>query len=237
MFCSLLSIVKLLIVRCSAVSFQLWSFSLCDVLQSLFNFEASHCAMFCSLLSIVKLLIVRCSAVSCQLRSFSLCDVLQPLVNCEASHCAMFCSLLSVAKLLIVRCSAVSCQLWSFSLCDVLQSPVNCEVSHRAMFCSVLSLPLSWVQILVLPLLSNTICVFLFNKTNRRANFPKLFLSRNSTCFGQFLCQSSGVFHCTFGTGTCHAGLMTCTSAEGTVENSWWGAEEMLETCRISWQK
>jgi hypothetical protein len=31
--------------------------------------------------------------------------------------------------------------------------------------------------------------------------FPKLFLSRNPTCFGQFLCPSSGVFHCTFGIG------------------------------------
>jgi hypothetical protein len=34
-------------------------------------------------------------------------------------------------------------------------------------------------------------------------------LSKNSTCFGQFLCPSSGVFHSTFGTGICHAVLMT----------------------------
>jgi hypothetical protein len=50
---------------------------------------------------------------------------------------------------------------------------------------------------------------FLFNKTNRRTIFQIHFLSRNSTCFGQFLCPSSGVFHCTFSTGICHAGLMT----------------------------
>jgi len=49
---------------------------------------------------------------------------------------------------------------------------------------------------------------FLFNKTMRRTNFPKLFLLRNSTCFGQFLCPSSGVFHCTFGTGVCHASFV-----------------------------
>ena len=55
----------------------------------------------------------------------------------------------------------------------------------------------------------NSIGLFLFNKTNRRTNFPNLFLSRNSTCFGQYLCPSSGVFHCTFGTDICHAGLMT----------------------------
>jgi len=29
---------------------------------------------------------------------------------------------------------------------------------------------------------------FLFNKTNRHNNFPNLFLSRDSTCFGHFLC-------------------------------------------------
>jgi hypothetical protein len=50
---------------------------------------------------------------------------------------------------------------------------------------------------------------FLFSKTNRRTNFPNLFLSRNSSCYEQFLCPSSGVFHCTFGTGIYHAGVMT----------------------------
>jgi len=39
--------------------------------------------------------------------------------------------------------------------------------------------------------------------------FSNLFLSRKSTWFGQFLCPSSGVLHCTFGTGLCHASLMT----------------------------
>jgi hypothetical protein len=37
----------------------------------------------------------------------------------------------------------------------------------------------------------------------------KFILVRNSTCFGQFLCPSSGVSHCTFGTGTCYARLTT----------------------------
>ena len=80
---------------------------------------------------------------------------------------------------------------------------------------------------------------FLFNKTNRRTNFPNLCLSRNSTCFGQFLCPSSGVFHCTFGTGicVCHQTCMTYTSAECTVEISWGWTEELPETCRVSWQK
>jgi hypothetical protein len=60
---------------------------------------------------------------------------------------------------------------------------------------------------------------FLFNKTNGRTIFPNLFLSRNSTCFGQFLCPSSGFFHCTFGSDICHAVLMTYTSAECTVDD------------------
>ena len=31
----------------------------------------------------------------------------------------------------------------------------------------------------------------------------------NSTCFGQFLCPSSGVFYCTHGNGLCHTGVLT----------------------------
>jgi len=36
-----------------------------------------------------------------------------------------------------------------------------------------------------------------------------LLLEWNSTCFGQFLCPSSGVFHCTHNSGICHTGLLT----------------------------
>jgi len=41
------------------------------------------------------------------------------------------------------------------------------------------------------------------------SNFSNLFLEWNSTCFGEFLCQSSGVFHRTHGNGICHTGLLT----------------------------
>jgi len=58
-----------------------------------------------------------------------------------------------------------------------------------------------------------------------------------TTCFAQSLCPSSGVFRCTFCTGICHQTSMTYTIAECTVENSWWWAEELPETCRVSWQK
>ena len=39
-------------------------------------------------------------------------------------------------------------------------------------------------------------------KPTRCTNFSNLFLEWNSTCFGQFLCPSSGVFHCTHSNGT-----------------------------------
>jgi len=35
---------------------------------------------------------------------------------------------------------------------------------------------------------------------------------------------------------SCHQTCMTYTSAECTVENSWWWAGELPETCRVSWQ-
>ena len=34
---------------------------------------------------------------------------------------------------------------------------------------------------------------------------------------------------------SCHQTCMTYTSAECTVENSWWWAEELPKTCRVSW--
>jgi hypothetical protein len=40
---------------------------------------------------------------------------------------------------------------------------------------------------------------FLIIKPTRCNNFSNLFLEWSSTCFGQFLCPSSGVFHCKYG--------------------------------------
>jgi hypothetical protein len=97
---------------------------------------------------------------------------------------------------------------------------------------------------------------FLTIKPTRCTNLSNLFLEWNSTCFGQFLCPSSGVFHCTHSNGICHTGLltaceqeqmllltscqqtcMTYTIAVCTVKNSWWWTEELSETCRISFQE
>ena len=50
---------------------------------------------------------------------------------------------------------------------------------------------------------------FLIIKPTRCTNFSNVFLEYISTCFGQFLCPSSGVFHCTHSNGVCHTGLLT----------------------------
>jgi hypothetical protein len=50
---------------------------------------------------------------------------------------------------------------------------------------------------------------FFIIKPTRLSNFSNLLLEWNSTCFEQFLCPSSGVFHCTHSSGICHTGLLT----------------------------
>ena len=64
-------------------------------------------------------------------------------------------------------------------------------------------------------------CVkFLIIKPTRCTNFSNLFFEWNSTCFGQFLCTSSGVFHCTHSNGICHTGLLTACEQNQNV-TSW----------------
>jgi hypothetical protein len=58
-------------------------------------------------------------------------------------------------------------------------------------------------------LLFHTQFCFLTIKPTRCTNISNLFLKWNSTCFGQFLCPSWGVFHCTHSNGICHTGLLT----------------------------
>jgi len=54
----------------------------------------------------------------------------------------------------------------------------------------------------------------------RCTNLSNLFLKWNSTCFGQFLCPPSGVFHCTHSNGICHTGLLTACEQDQDVP-SW----------------
>ena len=81
--------------------------------------------------------------------------------------------------------------------------------------------------------------------------FLKFILEWNSTCFGQFLCPSSGVFHCTqewcmsymfvdslwaILLASCQQTCMTHTNGVFTVKNPWWWTEELSETRRVSFQ-
>ena len=95
---------------------------------------------------------------------------------------------------------------------------------------------------------------FLYNKTNQMHQFPKFTPAWNSTCFGQFLCPSSGVYslytrHWFMSykyEDSCRAGPSWSYSKAvlkhvwhvpvPSVQwiNSWWWAEELPETCRVS---
>jgi hypothetical protein len=99
---------------------------------------------------------------------------------------------------------------------------------------------------------------FLIIKPSRWTDFSNLFLEENSTCFGQFLCPLSGVFHCTHSNVICHTGLLTACEQDQdgtaviswfcsqdvskpvwlipllcTVKNFWWLTEELPEICRV----
>jgi hypothetical protein len=64
---------------------------------------------------------------------------------------------------------------------------------------------------------------FLIIKPTRCINFSNVFLEWNSICFGQFLCPSSGVFHCTHSNGICYTGLLGACEQDqnGTAFPSW----------------
>ena len=72
---------------------------------------------------------------------------------------------------------------------------------------------------------SKTICFLqccykvLTTKPTRCTNYSNLFLEWNSKCFGQFLCPSSGVFHCTRSNGICHTGLLAACEQDQDVQN------------------
>jgi hypothetical protein len=50
--------------------------------------------------------------------------------------------------------------------------------------------------------------IFFIIKPTRCTNFSNLLLEWNSPCFGQFLCPSPGVFHCTHSNVICHTDLL-----------------------------
>jgi len=52
-------------------------------------------------------------------------------------------------------------------------------------------------------------------------------LEQNSTCFGQFLCPSSGVFHCTHSNVVYHTGLLT--AGEQDQDGTSWSCPKHVE--------
>ena len=71
---------------------------------------------------------------------------------------------------------------------------------------------------------------FFIIKPTRNTNLSNLFLKWNSTCFGQFLCPSSGVFHCTHNNGICHTSLPT--GCEQAVSKTVWH----MPLLRVQWK-
>jgi hypothetical protein len=63
------------------------------------------------------------------------------------------------------------------------------------------------LQILLLSPSKMFVPNFLIIKPTRCTNYSNVFWEWNSTCFGHFLCPSSGVIHCTLSNGICHEGL------------------------------
>ena len=55
--------------------------------------------------------------------------------------------------------------------------------------------------------------------------FSNIFLGWNSTCFEQFLCPSSGVFHCKHSNGICH---ITCEQDQDGTAVPYWSCSQVV---------
>ena len=88
---------------------------------------------------------------------------------------------------------------WSFSIKSVNELKKNslyqAEVTQR-----IRTLLRTWRSV------DRASWYILMMKPTRCTNFSNLFLEWDSTCFGQLLCPSSGVFHCTHSNGIYHTG-------------------------------
>ena len=64
--------------------------------------------------------------------------------------------------------------------------------------------------------------------------FFKFILELKSTCFGQFPCPSSGVFHCIHSNGICYTGLLTaCEQDQGGIVVPSWSCSQAV--CKTVW--
>jgi hypothetical protein len=72
---------------------------------------------------------------------------------------------------------------------------------------------------------------FLIIKPTGCTDFSNLFLEWNSTCFAQFLCPSSGVFHCIHIIGICHTILQSACEQDQNVPS--WSCSQAV--CKTVW--
>jgi len=109
--------------------------------------------------------------------------------------------------------------MWrQYMICNKIHSGMNDEISEYHLFirsyCEVLRGKVDTSQGKKLPFVTFNVTVhrdkFLIIKRNWYTNFSNLFSEWNSTCFGQFVCPSSGVFRCKHSNGICHKALTAC---------------------------
>jgi hypothetical protein len=112
------------------------------------------------------------------------------------------------------RLNGVHCLSFNFVLYQVL--PLS--MLNGKYFCflfrdvRVWNLPRS--SAILIQMLSTLLKIHII-KPNRCTNFSNIFiLEWNFTYFGQFLCPSSGVFHCTHNNVICHTGLLTAVEQD-----------------------
>jgi hypothetical protein len=96
--------------------------------------------------------------------------------------------------------------------------------------------------------------IFFYNKTNQMHQFPKFIPAWNSTCFGQFLCSTSGVYslytphrYMSYWFEDSFRAVPSWSCSKAVFKpvwhtpvrsvqwiNSWCWTEELPETCRVS---
>jgi hypothetical protein len=93
------------------------------------------------------------------------------------------------------------------------------------------------------------IMIYSYNKSQWDALFLKFILMKNSTCFGQIYCPSSGVSTLYTAIGIFHASYVGCLLADNQHNqhdkylvlcikcwDSWWWTVDLSETCRVIYQ-
>jgi hypothetical protein len=84
----------------------------------------------------------------------------------------------------VAKCGSTKLKMF-----NVLSAMLCSHSMHKTNYCSTCNSSLNFYKDHV-----TFVCII---KPTRRTKFSNLFLELKSTCFGQFLCPSSGVFHCT----------------------------------------